>query len=331
MLPLVRHIGQVKEALQNPAIAPITLHTFDSYLESIALALPEPLRPDSASYVDPNFFWVATSPNNARLLLHQHNLSPRCTPEERANALANCASAARGTALLIRRSFQAPPSIPDPYNNPAPPWDQRVRSTASSLLCTHLWRCILLLSLTLDFNAALICLRVSSTIGPLRKINTACGRNLSFFLDRLAERIHASQGRRPQPEADEEMLAYASSDMQADPHNAWIWAADDVTAQEYSPETSSAAQDQPAFSSPTITHPSSAALTDAEAQDWGGWQRVEALLTGLLNEQLQQQQHQQQHGQRHGQQTSLPPVTSDPQTTQFGPGGSDRISIANII
>ena len=91
-----------------------------------------------------------------------------------------------------------------------------------AFFCSHLWRCALVLCLRLEFAAATTIVQASASIGDLRKNNVACGRNLAFFLDKLIARLR-SGATSESLEADEEMLAYASGDLQGCSEESWVW------------------------------------------------------------------------------------------------------------
>lgn len=330
MTAVARVVARIKKTLRRPHVGGETLSMFEKQLESVMNTFPEPIHPRSSTYLDPALFWVTTTVANTKYMLHRQNISPRVSPTERAAAMNNCVLAAQTTARTVSRSMQPCPSSPRIYLDPARAsmdWESRIRSFTPSLLCTHLWRCILMLSLALDFTSAATCARVSATIGELRPINTACGRNLVFFLERLKDRVASGLGQRHQLENDEEMLAYVSGDLQADPVHAWVWERESpVAGLSGEPHVGSTSGFQQINQPPEI---------EVETDDWGGWARVQSLLVDL----------QQDHEQRQALQR-LPPLR--PQPTGGGPtseGGSmaprqrgrhsseaaERVSIASII
>ncbi|KAK1030238.1 hypothetical protein LTR74_018993, partial [Friedmanniomyces endolithicus] len=92
-------------------------------------------------------------------------------------------------------------------------WEAQLRSVIPAFFCAHLWRCTLVLCLRWDFAAALALVQASAAVGDAKKLNTACRRHLAFFLEKLMGRMRAGASKQSL-EADEEMLAYASGDMQ---------------------------------------------------------------------------------------------------------------------
>jgi len=328
-MPLVRHYDELRRAMKIQPVPSTTLETFEGIFASIADTMPEPLQPYSTTYLDPYMFRVTMALPNARIMLHRQNLSPLCSPEECRIALAACAGAAQISVRLINRSLQQAPTIPQPFTEPDRaklPWELRVRSSTPSLVCTHLWRCILVLALALDFNGALTCARVSSAIADLRKINVACARYLVFFLERLTDRVRSGQGERYMLEQDEEMLAYASGDLQEDAKGSWVWREAESPSREH-PGSYSA-------NTTPIESPEEAQL--GQGGMFGGeWQRVEALLVGLRHEQQRQRPLPPfQHGRSQSMQSVARSDTAgrhSTPSTAFSPTGNERMNIANII
>jgi hypothetical protein len=330
-MPLLRHYEQLRSAMKIRPVVPATLQQFETTFNSIAAAMPEPLQPFSTTYLDPYMFRVTMALPNARIMLHRQNLSPLCSRDEVRAALSACASAAHLSVRLIDRSLQPPPPHPTAFTEPARsalPWELRVRSSTPSLVCTHLWRCILVLALSLDFSAALTCVRVSAAISDLRKINIACAKYLIFFLERLVERVRAGHGQKHMLEQDEEMLAYASGDLQEDSKGSWIWADND------SPDGD---RQNPSRSANT-TPVGSPEGPDSAIGYGGEWSRVETLLLALRQERDRQRPlpgfTAGPSGGDHGRSVSMGSevtVGASPAANMTSPGGNERMNIANII
>jgi hypothetical protein len=164
---------------------------------------------------------------------------------------------------------------------------------APFFLVFHFWRCTLVAALCGDYATALICVMPLNAIGTRVIVNSACGRYLSFFLDCLVERIQNGRGSPEMLEADEEMLAYASADMQGSHETAWAWTGGEVLQR-------------------TLDHTATAAEGATSAYDhamgeepeWNGWTRVMDILS-----QLEQEQH------RSMQQQGPPPTTGSATAT----------------
>lgn len=328
VMPVARLGEPLRKVTRNRPVSTATLAEYDTAFDSIAASMPEPLRPYATSYLDPNMLRISTSLANSRLLLHRLNLAPACSPEERALALQKCVAAAESTARLVNRTLQPPPTAPQPFTDPSRStlsWEWRARSSTSSLLCTHLWRCILFLSLSLDFAGALTCVRVSAAIGDLRQINIACGRYLIFFLERLSDRMRSGQLSRQALEQDEEMLVYASGDVQADVESAWIWGDGGTPLRE----------EMPFFSSTGAVPPTDSPKRSESSADI--WPRVETLLMNLRHEQQRQRPLPEYSlHTRTGSQVSMAGSEaamsgSTPTTTRYSPGGSERMKLSNIM
>lgn len=330
VMPVARLAEPLRKVTRNRPVSTATLAEYDTAFDSIASSMPEPLRPYATSYLDPNMLRISTSLANARLLLHRLNLAPSCSSEERAVALHKCVAAAESTARLVTRTLQPPPAAPQPFTDPSRStltWEWRARSSTSSLLCTHLWRCILFLSLSLNFTGALTCVRVSAAIGDLRQINTACGRYLVFFLERLSDRMRSGHLSRQALEQDEEMLAYASGDVQADIESAWIWGDGGTPLRE----------EMPFFSSTGPVLPGGSPKRPESSGEV--WPRVETLLMNLRHEQQRQRPlpeyslHTRSGSQASiaGSEAAMSGSTPTPTTARYSPGGSERMKLSNIM
>lgn len=227
-------------------------------------------------------------------------------------------------------------------------WRAKLLSTTTTVMCTHLWRCTLILCFRADYSNALSCVRVSSAVGDLRLVNNACGRNLAFFLDRLTERVQSGNGSQQQLEIDEEMLAYVSGDMQGCTENSWVWTGSETGMKlnngsfhfnfggPLHPSTDVNARDGGDMASDTLgLRP---ILTDSDKREWGGWERVERMIHHLLDDQRKRAQHPQayyhQPSHNSGKRLHLAPPEGPapgPASAGTSPNGTSRISIANII
>lgn len=81
---------------------------------------------------------------------------------------------------------------------------------------------------------------------------------------------------------DEELIAYVSGDLQASTENSWVWQGSETGM-------NIGAVPGGKLASPTLMgggrEDGTTVLTDAEARDWGGWERVEYLVGVLAREQ----------------------------------------------
>jgi hypothetical protein len=186
-------------------------------------------------------------------------------------------------------------------------WAARLRTMAPAFFCAHVWRCILVLAFRGEYAHALTLIQVSAAVGDLRRNNMACGRHLSFFLDKLVERLRMGASQQ-QLENDEEMLAYVSGDMQGSSESAWVWAGSDPQA--VSPvlvNNSNPAGMNNSTSAPEAAVPAGNQLSDRELHEWPGWDHIQHVLNSLLHESQSQAAQQQQ------QQRAPPPAFSAPQ------------------
>ena len=356
LIDVTRTVTPVSKALNNVIIPSSTLHILDSQHEECLATLLRRQQLHTDDYLDPHALSLLLYLQNIRLILHRHNLSPVCPPDVRLTAIDRCVTISKETAGFLLRSI---PSLSKNASQeppvPSVEWNEKIKSTSSGFRCTHLWRCCLFLCFQNEFIPALICARASAAIGDNRRINIACGRHLDFFLQYLLAKFKAGvTGSRL--EQDEEMMAYVSGDLQANISSAWIW-------QHEGSEDKSSAKVERKSQSPIsqIMNPmndmSAATSTptfgvgmqeSSSSSDWIGWDGLLSILERLASEQRQQQQQLQDHSPTSASSAEerpakLPKIQLDspryltPQIVEAGtpqissPGGSNRISIADII
>ncbi|SLM41416.1 Zn(2)-C6 fungal-type DNA-binding domain [Lasallia pustulata] len=364
-IQVARITSQLARALKTPVIPPHTLQSFDAELSRCMTVFPPPYQIHSNDYLDPRFLTPTIHLQNARLLLHRHNLSTLCAVDVRAVAIEHCVTVAKDTARLLSRSMQNPPGSPTHPPTIYEGWEAKFAKAASTFLCTHIWRCTLFLCFRQEYNDALLCLRASAAIGDARLVNIACGMHSDFFVKSLVSKLQQGEG--SSLERDEEMMAYVSGDLQNSIDNSWVWQGGEASEhiQQQSPPIAKAPSDA---RKPTTESPTKSPVSQEESPSWSDWAGIIGTLQGLAHEldrqQRQQpkqpQQHEQYHPQpqqqqqqlyRQGQPTPtqgdlfyLPPPPPQPPasdggssgnvtgTVQVSPGGSSsRISIANII
>lgn len=283
VIPVVRITASIKKTLKSRSIASATLNTYDEHFKAIMASYPDPFPIHSTTELDPRLLTAACALQTSRLLLYRHNLSPACRWPERREALDRMASVAKDTAHYVSRSF-------NPQHMAS--WSARLRTMAPAFFCAHIWRCMLVLIFRGEYSPAITLVNVCAAVGDLRKNNTACGRHLTFFLDKLIDRLRAGV---PQQtlETDEEMLAYVSGDMQGFPESAWAWTGAEPSGSAHSTPSAANAYantdpmliKQEAPNAPgTANH-----LTDREIHEWPGWEHISRVLSQLLHESQQQQ------------------------------------------
>ncbi|KAJ5953812.1 hypothetical protein N7501_008091 [Penicillium viridicatum] len=274
---VVRSIGQLTRTLRSATISPSTLETFELHFNTCLATFPFQFHPKTDQDLDPRSLAPVIYLQNARLLLHRHNISPFCPDIVRTSAMDYCVSTALDTANILARCMRNYPTNPGPQcpNDPR----SHFASSAGSLLCTHIWRCTLLLLFRGEYAGALACVQALSSIGDVRTVNAACGRYLAFFLRGLLVRIRPSEGHIPDLDRDEEMMAYVSGDMQGTTDGSWVW---------HGSETGSQLEGMGmGVSTPTSSHHRMEMETDVE---WEGWEWIEKTVQDLFTEQHQQQQ-----------------------------------------
>jgi ribosomal protein L37AE/L43A len=318
IIHVVRAVSQLIKSLKSPLISPSTLATFDTHFTACMTAFPPDCQLSATGPLDPQMLVPVCYLMNARLVLHRHNLTTSCPPEVRSNAIEQCIRAALDSTTLIARATS--------HASPSDRSASRFGPTANAMTCTHIWRCTLFLLFGGQFDAVMTCIRASASISTLRDVNVACGRNVSFFLSTLIEKRRAggligSKGYRAERELDEELVAYVSGDLQASTESSWVW-----TGSETGMNIAAGIVTGP---SPTLMggrrEEGTTVLTDAEARDWGGWERVEYLVgvlareSGVLSQPIP---------------SRVGYGNSGGKAPQSGPDrnrGSERMSITNII
>ncbi|CAG8218899.1 unnamed protein product [Penicillium salamii] len=268
---VVRSIGQLTRTLRSPTISSATLETFELHFNTCLATFPSQFHPKTDQDLDPRSLAPVIYLQNARLLLHRHNISPFCPDITRASAMDYCVSTALDTANILARCMRNYPTHPGPSNDPR----THFASCAGSLLCTHIWRCSLLLLFRAEYAGALACVQALVSIGDVRTVNAACGRYLAFFLRRLLARIRV-EGHIPDLDRDEEMLAYVSADMQGTTDGSWVW---------HGSETGSQLEGVG-----NRTTPNSAGRPEVKSNaDWEGWEWIEKTVQDLFTEQHRQE------------------------------------------
>ncbi|KAF2183691.1 hypothetical protein K469DRAFT_206266 [Zopfia rhizophila CBS 207.26] len=336
IIHLVREFSHLHQALRSSIIGSQTLQSLDETFRAKLTTFPESYRLESNASLEPASLSPILILQFARFHLCRHNLSPVCRPPERADALHRCTLVAQETAKYISRTLPMPESEKN--------WQARVAQIASNMICTHIWRCMLVLCFRADYKGALMCLRLSAAIGDARKVNIACGKNLAFFLDLLLERVRSGDGGQHKLEHDEEMLAYVSGDMQGNLEHSWVWAGGDFASSQTPVHTSPRSgiqthgNDEPMQGTHLPLRPNTGSPGNG-TREWDGWSRIEGMIHQLIEE----------HRARLAQPSSYYPPPHNPvkrvqlapdapvsppmaaPTSNVVPVGTNRISIANII
>ncbi|KAF8539676.1 fungal-specific transcription factor domain-containing protein [Trichophaea hybrida] len=313
---VVRMISELLRSLQSSVISQQALVAFDSHFASCQNVFPANCQIYHPQPLEPRHLSPICQLQNCRIVLHRHNLSTSCPPEVRAAALQSCLQVAKETVHLLGRVRQ--------YEPPAQiSWKDAVASAATTMVCAHIWRCMLFLCFSALYDEALVCAQICAAIGDFRQVNGACGRYLYGFLRQLADKI-AQGGNLMQ---DEMIIALVSGDVQGSTESAWIWNGS---------ETGTALNNgaSPPIHSPPMsgkeaginTDDNSSLLSHDERKEWSGWDHIQEIIRQLKRE---KEQREFQHNTPH-----LPHVW-DPHVINAVPNSantnSSRISIANII
>ena len=274
LLPLIEVIGGIAKLLsmlKGRRLTETILQIYDSHFTKCMQAIP----PHGRDTIDPVELPPLVYLQNARLMLHRHNLSPTCEANERLAAIDHCVLVSRDTAQLIRRTMQEPSMTRSHPSNEPGSWDKRMISATSAFLCTHVWRCTLFLCFRFDFASAMVCARASAAMGNTRPINAACGRYLEFFLGELIRRLD----QKDQFDTNEEMIAYISADLQGSYDTSWIWHENKDGVQ----------QGRPLPDSDNIANGANSGLNaaavdpGADTSDWAAWDNILNLLDQLYH------------------------------------------------
>ncbi|KAF2735617.1 hypothetical protein EJ04DRAFT_189384 [Polyplosphaeria fusca] len=337
VIHVTRLFSELYQVLKASIIKPHVFQNYDEKFHSSFAVLPEPYHPRSESYLDPSGLSAVLALQFARYQLYRRNMSPVCTSAERSEALHRCASAAQETAKYISRTRKGPNPNAEVERN----WRNKVAQIASNMICMHLWRCIMMLCLQGDYYAASSCCLLSSTIGDIREINTACGKNLVFFLDRLVENRRSGSGGMHHLEHDEEMLAYVSGDMQGNLEHSWVWAGGDLAPSQTSPHTSphgrnrTLGADEP-MQGIHLPLRSNLGSSESGTREWEGWSRIERTIRHLMEESRPRPSSYYPTPHNPVKRVQLAPeVPTSPSRSGPAPSptpsSTSRISIANII
>jgi len=281
----VRSYVSLNKSLSSPVIAPTRLATFDQHFTMCLRTFPPTCEPSSSVGLSPQLLNPLIYLLNARLLLHRHNLSPACPVDVRLTAVDECTHSALATANYIARTTQDLPAV------------------ATTMLLLHTFRCALFLLLAAQLDAATTCVRALASVDSRPDVTVPCGRFLFFFARTLLHKrtdleTYYLRSLPPNQSAsfvspravqealleDEELLAYVSADLQASPETAWVWAGGEREL--YAQDGPSRGRQSPAAitiaNGQLSTFETRTGLTDDEARDWGGWDRVHGAIGDLM-------------------------------------------------
>ncbi|KAL9099934.1 MAG: hypothetical protein Q9163_004636, partial [Psora crenata] len=323
LLPTIRVIGGIARLLgllKGPIISEQALQVYDTHFDTVMKNFPAQHQLRANDYIDPIEIPAMIYLQNARLVLHRHNLTPLCDAETRSTAIDRCAIAAKDTTKLLRRCMQdPPPGSHSKITAREDTWEKRMVSAVSAFFCTHIWRCTLFLCFRFDFESALTCAQASAVFGDTRRVNTACGRYLDFFLSQLIAKLKCAV----KLDMDEEMIAYVSGDLQGSFQSSWIWQESKGDVHVGRPLQCSINNDAAAMEKVALKE----ATVHNEDGEWAGWDKIIRRIEELAYEQRQEKRQEQQ---RH----VLPAIQLPPPGASPSPSMStsrDRLSIKDLV
>ncbi|CAH0001955.1 unnamed protein product [Clonostachys byssicola] len=276
VIHVVRSYAPLMKALRPPVVSQQRLAVFEAHFKHcLESSFPAQCYPSSNLPIAPHFLAPLAYLFHARLVLHRHNLAPRCSPATRLAALEGCTLVSLDTAALVHRT------------------NGSLAEGATALLATHIFRCY--------FDQAATCIRALASISTRRDVAIPCGRYLFFFVTSLlgpkrAEHLDYIQQTRPPASirtphdhqsaflqslvGDEELIAYASSDIQSSPEHNWLWAGlereTDIT------QTTSISTASPSTANNALYNSEArTGLTSQESRSWGGWAQLESATRAL--------------------------------------------------
>ena len=338
---VVRSVQPMVRLFKSSHIASEAISQCEQHLLACMRLFPQALQLTSTESIEPRSIAPMVYLQNMRLLLHRHNLSPYCPLESRHRAVEACTSVAYETHRLVSRSL----------GSPSTPISRRdFAISATTLLCTHIWRCALFAIFSGDYESALVLVWALSIIDSARSVTAQCGRNILFFTNCITDRVRS--GTMSDPERDEELMAYVSADMQSNIETSWIWQGSETgvnlgkIAEDQEQGDKAHAPTRPSWPpfARAVSYEQSAPEDDAP-RDWAGWEQVERSLQYLREQQLRQRGLQRTTTQdyspaygapsrsAHGSADLSRPgmMQAPPQPSQPTTPGNSRMNIANII
>ena len=326
LLPTIRVIGGIAKLLgllKSRSIPKRSLRAYDMHFDTVMKNFPAQHQLRINDYIDPIEMPPMVYLQNARIVLHRHNLTPLCDQESRSSAIDHCALAAKDTARFLQRCMQDPPSgSQSKITAREDTWEKRLVSAVSAFFCTHIWRCTLFLCFRFDFDSALTCARASAVLSNSRRVNTACGRYLDFFLSQLVSKL--KQGIKL--DTDEEMIAYVSGDLQGSFESSWIWQESKGNVHLGRPLQSANSNDRNGVKKAELDEVITARNDDEE---WVGWETIIRLIEGLAYRQRQKQEKHAVHEAARSPGLQLPPLVASPSPSTST--SRDRMSIKDLL
>jgi hypothetical protein len=268
---VARLLAPLAKLFRSLCITSDTLTKFENHLRDCMELLPRHLQLNNPTALDPRDVLPLIYFQNTRLLLHRHNLSPSCSPDQRSEAVRECTETARDTVRVISRCLS--------FTHSPHEVERSLVLVATTLFCTHLWRAMLFLLFKPLDEGFFLLLRAASLIGNTKSINNCCGRHLTFCLKKLIEKLESPGS--IDLESDEEVLVYLSADLQAST-NSWVWGNAEtgthLSRRQKHGRPKAVSNDSDPHVSPTAGQSPSwdSVLSQEEQYDWGGWHHLES-------------------------------------------------------
>lgn len=309
----VQPFQSLSKALKSESISHAFLEAREVYFQSCATMLPRALQLSVDEPLDPCTIAPLIHLQNARLLLWRPNLSPASSPRSRLLAMDQCIVVARETAQVLSRCLDPTARSPKGLSEQS----RALAMSASTMLCMHIWRCLLLLLFRSEYSAAIILVQAASAIGDQRRVNVSCGRNIEFFLRTIYSRIQ--QGYPGHFDHDEELIAYASGDLQNHPDSSWIWPENtaDQRLSSVADEMETLGTDDASNNAVQEHELQTTATLDAEPDHWNGWDFIAEKVQYLMELSPQRR--------------STSSSASEAQPRLRSSSDTSRMTIANII
>ncbi|KAI5299098.1 hypothetical protein KEM55_002577, partial [Ascosphaera atra] len=128
----------------------------------------------------------------------------------------------------------------------------------------------------------------SATIGEARVANTSCGRYIAFFLHCLSDKMQQCGVEDVRFEDDDELLSYATGDLQSRSEGSWIWQS---SSNQHRMPGSGTARSFAGSTRDAPTKTDSALSNGSQPnQEWEGWEWVERVTLLLYDQQQRQRQ-----------------------------------------
>ena len=311
---VARSISTILKAGNSAAMSARSIRSMDEEFLGCLTNLSPHHQPQSSRYIDPLTMLPIVFLQDARLSIHRRHLAPIYTAEIRSASISNCLRIARDTANYLVRTLRDPSTAHDPELATCS-WNNKIRLAASAFLCLHIWRSTLILAFGGDYKLAKICARTSAAIGGARPVNVFCGRYMEFFLQQLRAVLQRGEGL--YLERNEDMLAYISSDLQNDVEYAWIWQAGSTSKTEAEPRATGDVN-------PLLNQ-------EPNNVHWSGWSRVLDLLEVLEGQRYERPDLFSIRPSPTQKDAGFLSPRTEPNSAAVSPGGSNRISIADIM